>query len=320
MKNIKLKNNAYGKLKDNLFSYTRIIKSEKINMKILRVTFIMLLILVISGCGKNKINLTNAPYEPKIVVEGYIYPGQKISKIKLMRNVAIDNPINTSSIYLTPSGNNVTATINGTPLSFDPITQTYYNNQITVDFNKSYTLVVYATINGTQLHTTSTTITPQKGFSVLNNNLGDFKYGDQININFLPSPGTGFYSFSIVPDTATTENFIYDNITLRKKLDPAQVASNLNQFKFRYGSVNNLDSFSGMTYTYSISIRNILFYSSYTVVAYACDNNFKYYLLTSTNVQEVDGNFHEPIETFQGDGIGVFGSAIADTLKFTISK
>ncbi len=72
--------------------------------------------------------------------------------------------------------------------------------------------------------------------------------------------------------------------------------------------------------TILIDSRNTPFYGTYTVVAYTCDQNFKDFLLTAPNVQEVDGNFHEPVETFQGDSIGVFGSATTDTLRFTLTK
>ncbi len=275
--------------------------------------------LIFSGCGNPKVNLTSAPYDPKIAVEGYLYPGHTVSQISLMRNYPIGDSVNTGALQLTPSGNAVSATINGAALLFDPQTQTYYNNQITVDYDKSYKLEVYATIDGTPLHTTSTTTTPQKGFAVLENNLGDFSYGDSITINYYPSPSTGFYAFSIVPDTANPGNFNY-NIDLRDKPDSSKVVQNLNQYKFRYGTVNNVNSYAGTAYSFTIGSRDTWFYSTYTVVAYACDLNFKEFLLTAPNVQEVDGNFHEPIETFQGDGIGVFGSAIADTVRFAIVK
>jgi len=295
-------------------------KTKRVQIKTFEMMFIVFLILVLAGCGKNSVNLNNAPYDPKITIEGYLYPGQTESNIKLMRNFPLDDSLNVSELYLTPSSNGVTATINGTPLMFDPQTQTYYNDQMMVDYGKSYTLEVSATIDGTQLHTTSTTTVPQKGFSVLNTDLGGFSYGDSIIINYMPSPGTGFYTFSIVPDTANTNNFIYNNNSLRKKLDSSDVATNLNQYKFRYGTVDNINSYANITYAYNINSRNTLFYSTYTVIAYACDENFKDFLLTSPNVQEVDGNFHEPIETFHGDGIGVFGSAIADTVRFAIVR
>jgi len=283
------------------------------------ISVLIIIAIGLSSCGKPGINLNNAPYQPKIAVEGYLYPGMTISHISLMRNFPLGDSIKTSTLYLSPSGNNVTATINGAALTFDPQTQTYYNTQMTVDYGKSYTLEVSATIDGTQLHTTSTTTTPQKGFSVTNNSLGSFSYGDSIKINYVPSPGTGFYAFSIVPDTASTKNFIYDNY-YRDKVDSSDVADNMNDYEFRYGAVDNINSYIGTAYTYNISDRNTWFYSTYTVIAYACDTNFKDYILTAPSVQEIDGNFHEPIETFQGDGIGVFGSAIADTVRFSITR
>ena len=279
-----------------------------------------MLMLAAAGCGKGKINLDNASYDPKITVEGYLYPGQGVSNIMLMRNFPLGDSLNPDELYLSPSTNGVSATINGTALNFDEQRRTYFNNLLITDYGKAYTLEVHATIDGTPLHLTSTTTTPQKGFSVLSNQIGKFSYGDSIAIEYLTSPGTGFYSFSIVPDTASTANFIYSNHSFRKKLDSSDVATNLNQYKYRYGTVDNINSLGGISYTYRINSRNTLFYSTYTVVAYACDENMKDYILTSTNVQEIDGNFHEPVETFQGSGIGVFGSAIADTVRFSIVR
>lgn len=279
-----------------------------------------LLAIALAGCSKSNVNLDNAAYDPKITVEAYLYPGRTVSDIKLMRNVPLNASVDTSTLYLTPSGNDVTATINGNALAFDPQTQTYYDSHTEVGYGQSYTLDVSATINGIPLRTASTTVTPQKGFLVLSSNLGDFVYGDSIGIRYLPSPGTGFYAFSIVSDTATTRNFIYNNGILGKKLDSAGVAKNLNQYRFQYGTVDNINSHSNIPYTFYVNSRRTLFYGSYTVVAYACDQNLKDFLLTAPNVQEVGGNFHEPVEIFQGDGIGVFGSAIADTVIFTISK
>ncbi len=281
---------------------------------------ITFLLALVAGCGNPGINLNNAPYDPKIAVEGYLYPSHTVSDIKLMRNFPLGDSLDPSTLYLTPSGNAVIATINGSALSFDPQTQTYYDNQMTADYNKSYTLEVFATIDGSKLHTTSTTTTPQKGFTVLESNLGDFHYNsDSITVDYVPSPGTGFYAFSIIPDTASTKNFIYNN-SLRNTLDSSQVADNLNDYGFRYGVVDNINSYANITYSFDIGSRNTWFYSSYTVVAYACDVDFKDYILTAPSVQEIDGNFHEPVETFQGDGIGVFGSAIADTVRFTITR
>jgi hypothetical protein len=63
---------------------------------------------------------------------------------------------------------------------------------------------------------------------------------------------------------------------------------------------------------------NIWFYSKYRVIVYAGDQNFRNFSTTNQELQEMDGNFHAPIVDIKGDGIGVFASAIADTLTFTI--
>ncbi len=60
------------------------------------------------------------------------------------------------------------------------------------------------------------------------------------------------------------------------------------------------------------------FYGQYRIIAYAGDENMKNYYLTHANVAEMDGNLHEPVFNIDGDGIGIFGSAIADTLYFTV--
>ncbi|MHB8578550.1 MAG: hypothetical protein ACYDA4_01665 [Ignavibacteriaceae bacterium] len=287
-------------------------------MKHIKILFPLFISLMFMECGNPGVNVDNAPYEPKITVEGYLYCGEAVNNIKLMRNYALNAPVDQSGLYLTPASNSVTATINGLPLTFDPQTNTYYNNQIIVDYGKAYTLEVFATIDGKELHTTSTTTTPQKGFLVLNKNLGQFLYNSNpITINFNTSPGTGFYIFSIIPDSASTNNFIYGNI-FRSKLDSAKVESNFNDYKFRYETLNNLDSYAGNTYSFILNNRDTWFYSTYTVIAYAGDTNFKDYLLTAPSVQEFDGNFHEPVLIFNGDGIGVFASAIKDTVTFSI--
>lgn len=276
--------------------------------------------LILTGCGKSGVNLDNAPYAPKIVVDGYLYCGQTVGNIRLMRNFPIGSPVDTSHLHLTPSGNDVEATINGVPLSFDPAMQTYYSDQISVGYDSSYTLDVYADVDGSRLHTTSITTTPQRGFEILNRHIGSFPYNSQsIAVEFVPSPGTGFYAFSIVPDSAGTGNFIYNNV-FRNHLDSSDVAKNLNDYKFHDEIDQDINSYSGTAYSLAIQNGDTWFYGNYTIVAYAGDANFKDYVLTAPSVQEADGNFHEPVLIFQGDGIGVFASAIADTATFSIVR
>lgn len=285
-----------------------------------RILLAVVLGLILAGCGKSGVDVNNAPYVPKIVVEGYLYCGESVSHIRLMRNFPIGAKVDTSALYLTPSGNDVQASINGVPLSFDPSTQTYFNRQLSVGYGQTYSLDVHANVDGSQLATTSTTTTPQKGFKITNRSIGSFPYDSPfITIGFLPSPGTSFYAFSIVPDSANTGNFIYDNL-YRQNLDSADVAKRLNDLKFQGLVEQGIDpTYTGLL-TLHIRSSETWFYGKYTVVGYAGDSNFKDYVLTAPSVQEADGNFHEPVQIFTGDGIGVFASAVADTATFTITK
>ena len=60
------------------------------------------------------------------------------------------------------------------------------------------------------------------------------------------------------------------------------------------------------------------FVGRYRAIVYAADGNFKDFFLTHATVQDIDGNFHEPILHVEGDGVGVFGSAIVDTVYFEV--
>jgi hypothetical protein len=287
-------------------------------MKVINLIIPVLISIIFMECGRPGVNINDTAYEPKIAVEGYLYCGETIKDFRLTRNFALGVPIDPNSLYLTPSSNNVTVTINGVPLNFDLQTNTYFNNQVTIDYNKTYTLAVFASIDGKDLHTTSTTTTPQKGFTILNNNLGQFTYdGLPITVSIKASPGTNFYAFSIVPDTASTSNFIYKNV-LRSDIDSSDVVNNFNDYKFRDGILDNINSYAETVFTFTLQLQDTWFYSPYTIIAYAGDTNFKEYFMTAPSVEEFDGNFHAPVQIFNGDGIGVFASAIRDTLKFSI--
>jgi hypothetical protein len=289
-------------------------------MKSLKSLSLAIIAVTLSACGNPGVNINNAPYQPKIAVEGYLYCGQTVKDIRLMRNVPIGTPVDAGKLSLTPSGDYVTATINGSALSFDPQTQTYYNDQMAVEYGKSYKLEVSAKVDGVQLHTTSTTTTPLPGFAVAEKALGTFRYNsDSIAINFTPSPGTTDYIFSVVPDSVSTANFIYNNV-FTSRLDSSMVAKNINNYKFGGSMLTDISPQTRSSFSFKVENYFTWFYTSYRVIVYAADKNFANYVLTAPSVQEFDGNFHEPVLIFQGDGIGVFASAIIDTVRFTIRK
>ena len=283
------------------------------------ISFIFLALLV-TNCGDPLVDISQEPYHPKIVVEGFLYPGSTISNIKISRNFKLNTKVNPDSLVLTPTVNKTQVTINNIPLLFDEKSRTYYTNEITVETNKEYKLFVEAEIDGRIYSAEAVTVSPKKGFNVLENDLGAKKFGaDKIQIQFVTSPGVSTYAFSIIADSASTDNFIYEN-KFFPNITPEKVEEKLNSFLFRFRFILNINSFADITYLFELEQFDLWFYSPYRIVAYACNQDYKDYLLTAKNVKEFDGNFHEPKSNFTGDGIGVFASAIRDTVYFTLVK
>lgn len=281
---------------------------------------IMMVIFAVSmyACGDPSVEIENVEYEPKIAVEGYLFPGEPVSNIKLLRNFPLETSIDSLSLILTPANNSVTAAINGIPLQFDETSGSYYINNLIVENDKNYKLEVNAVIDGKHLYTESETTTPKNGFHVLQKNLGDIKYIMQrANIKFNPAPGTGFYAFSIRAQNATLDNFIYNNPFI-PNLERKDVEENFNDYLFQLNLVININSSEGNVVDLDIRELDTWFYTDYQVIVYAGDENFKDYLLTVNRVQQPDGNFIEPEFHFQGDGIGIFGSAVKDTVTFNL--
>jgi len=155
--------------------------------------------IFIISCGDPEIDISGVAYQSKIVVQGYVYPDEEIKQVRLMRNFPLDRTINFEEFVLTPGGNGVIAKINGITLQYEPFTQTYYTNNLTVQNDATYTLEVTAVIDGDQLQTSSTTTVPPEGFSLLDTDLGTITYRDPVIFRFTPSPGIDFYAFSIFP-------------------------------------------------------------------------------------------------------------------------
>jgi len=280
---------------------------------------VLTLIFITTACGDPVVELEN-DYEPKIAVSAYIYPEKRVENIRVMKNFQLSGDIDSSSIILTPFTNNVNISINDVPLNFDLKTFSYYTDNLQIDYNKEYTLKISAVVDGKQLYTESKTVTPQKGFEVTVKDLGEIKYREiSPTIKFTVSPGTGFYAFSINALEASVDNFIFDN-PYEPNIKPEDLEDRLNFYKFQMNMVLNLNLAPNNIYEYEISGLDTWFYGNYEVVVYAGNKNMEDFVLTAGNVQEFDGNFHEPRMYFEGDGIGVFAGAIADTVKFKLVK
>lgn len=288
-------------------------------MNKVKLSAIILAGLFLVKCGDPTMEIEDQ-YEPKIVVEAVLTPGQTLEGVMLSRNFKLGGKLDPTDIILTPVGNQVSAEINGQPLQYDQNSFSYGNSSVTVDYNTAYTLTVTAVIDGKQLTTEATTVTPKNGFDIVDDSLGTIKYGEEkIMLRFLPSPDSDFYVFSYKPDSTSADNFIYDNPYF-PDIEPEDVEEGMNAWAVQYNMMDNLNSYRTDPFEFEIRGLDVWFYTSYRVIGYAGDENFKNYFITAPNVMEFDGNFHEPIMSFKGDGIGLFGSAVADTLYFKLVK
>ncbi|RJP64959.1 MAG: hypothetical protein C4539_13895, partial [Ignavibacteriales bacterium] len=206
------------------------------------------------------------------------------------------------------------------------ISYEYNGNDLTIENGKSYKLEVEATIDGKNLQTSSTTIVPLNGFFInrLTPDVLKYRLTDEngnvkkINVSFSPAANASIYGISITALNPTLDNFIYDN-AYHNNLDTNDVIEDFDMYKQQmYWLQNSKNDASQLDI--DVEWHAIWFYTDYRVIIYAGDKNFKDFLLTQQNVQEMDGNFHEPKLHLDGDGIGVFASAIPDTVYFRIIK
>lgn len=282
------------------------------------------------SCGEGTVEIGRNTYAPKIVIEGYIYPNRKIENIRITRNVPIaDIPnyplfISDADVKIqdVQTSKEISLSYNKNKMSYE-----YNGSDFQIDYDKQYKLSVTAMIEGQRLSASSITKVPKKGFGIIPEQsiLGTMKYRErdannnvkEFKVVFRPSAGTNFYAVSIVALDGTLNTFVYENpfFEVRSK----DLEKELDNFKYQFKWLQNVNS-SAENINYNVEWLDTWFYSKYRLIIYAADENFRLFSQTYKNVQEFDGNFHEPRINIIGDGIGVFGSAIADTAYFTVTK
>lgn len=298
--------------------------------KILMLTFSIIGSIILSSCGDNELVSSEADYKPKIVIEGLIYPGEDISGIRISRNFPLNQNVDASKLYLMDAQVILTDLETNNSYNLEPNNGTFsfeYNGAgLSVGYGKSYKLDITAVIDGKTLHTSSITKTPSEGFRIIPERsiAGTLKYREkdangevkQFGICFEPTVGASFYAFSISSSAPTIESFIFDNDYF--EIDTSDVTDDFLSFSQRYNWTMNLNS--SEAYTHEISWLDLWFYGTYRIVVYAGDKNYHHFMATYGDVQEMDGNFHEPKFYIDGDGIGYFGSAIADTIYVNVAR
>jgi hypothetical protein len=284
---------------------------------------------VFVGCGEGTVDLNNATYDPKIVIEAYIYPNHKVEKIRITRNEPFNKPLDFSSVILSNAKVTITDLNDNKSfkLSYNPVNFSFEDKEGTliIDYGKSYKMEVWASIDGKDLYASSATKVPGKGLRIIKNENTSIQYREKdesgnlkkYNINLEPSPDASIHAISIVAENPGLGNFIYENPYF--KPDSSEINKNIDQYKYGYYWLENFKPGVSIV-NFEIEWMYIWFYSRYRVIIYAGDKNFKDFFLTQKDVQEMDGNFHEPKLHIEGDGIGVFASAIVDTVYFNVTK
>ena len=289
-----------------------------------------MLALLALDCGEVPVTIDEKTYEPKIVVDGYIFPGRPVNNIRIMRNYALTTEIRLDEILITDAKVTLSSPETGeVTLVYNPATFSYHDagSAVTVGYGKTYRLEVEASIDGVALYAAANTSTPSAGLSIDSaiSSLGPVTYREKdtdgsvrkIEIVFDRSPDTDSYAGSLVALDASLDTFIEDNaFGLEKEI--------VAEFEFLDELINQA-SWSQTRIGQGKSVItlewwSIWFYGRYRFILYAADKNFSDYLLTHRNVMEFDGNLVEPKFHMEGDGIGVFGSAVADTVHFEILK
>lgn len=302
----------------------------KIRMKSIVFTSLAFLF---AACGSSTIEINESQYQPKIVLNGLIYPGQAVRDIKVDRNFPLGQPIPKNQIALADAQVFITdieadsvyaLTFNSQSEAFE-----YPHQDLMIEYGKSYRLDVTATVDGVSLQASSTTLVPGPGLTidVLNSQLGDMYYR-QKNINgqlvepmvqFEQAPRASFYTLSVTALDTSISSFIAENpfgVDVEEFIkDGGSLEDFMYTSRWKRPDNENQDQTS-----FDLSWYSFWFYGNYRLVLYAGDRNFYHYYATHKNVMGMDGNLHEPIFDIEGEGIGFFGSALVDTAYINVLK
>ena len=294
--------------------------------------FLMAVTTLLTHCGKGVVDIDgDATYEPKLVIEGYLFPNTKVDNIRISRNFPLNKEINVlefpvanAEVFLTDVEKDSVY-----PLEYNAglISYQYNGQDLHIENGKKYRLQVEAILDGKDLAASAVTSVPEKGFVIDRDKsrLAPMKYREKdadgevktYTIAYKPSPGTDFYALSIVALNASQNTFVEENPFGLKKEDIDDQL--LDQLKYEASWAQTSPERNDVA-EIEILWFDVWFYGRYRAILYAGDVNFKYYFTTHDAVQDIDGNLYEPRFNITGDGIGVFGSAIADTVYFEVLR
>lgn len=292
------------------------------------IKYIVLLILSLLqiSCGEGKVDINDIDYEPKIVVEAMIYPGDNVKNIKISRNFRLTlNQVDKNNIYISNANVILKDGNKNYVLSFDPATKSYnyQGNDLIIEYNKTYNIEVSATIDGKLLKCYAQTYTPAESLIVLldktikNNDTIRYYKSKLPEITFKPISNIYFYAIANdFMDKADSLSFIHDNIL---GVEYKDVKEKIVNYKQRFTWLQNIKNVN-IPISKSLDWFDFFFYGKYRLTLYAGNEDFNNYFQTASNTQEMDGNFHHPRFNIKGDGIGYFAAAKKFSIEYYLIK
>jgi Domain of unknown function (DUF4249) len=297
---------------------------------------LIVLFLILFSCGEGIVEVQNVSYEPRIVVEGLLIPGKKVEGIRVSKNFQINQDVNIFNALLDPQKTTVSITDeqNGSvynldlhiPDSLQDINGYWFGykgNDLHIGYGNTYSINVESEYAGKQLWTSSSTTVPDKGFAINSLNYNALKFAQKkdngdlevFEVYIERSPGITYYLATIRPLDNSYEKLIKEHLV--GELDSTFYENEKIDLSYDTSWIQNTPEYAGESIL-RLFWFDFYFYSEYEIIVYAADENYREFLQTYNRVQEFDGNFHEAKFNFEGDGIGYFGSAIADTTYLTV--
>ena len=287
--------------------------------------------MLLLGCGEGIVEVTNKSYEPRIVISGLLLAGHPVEDIHVSRNFRLDTNLNETPILL-PEANVVLIDEDQAvnyPLSFieSPLFEAsgfaYLGDDLVIRTGGTYSLEVRATVAEEELFARATTTVPVDGFEIVAISPERIRYRERDEAGEVIAPevtiersqGTTFYLLTAIPLDMSVDSFIYDN-----PFDDENPRSiDLTDYDYQYEWIQNTPHAAGQS-KMGLFWWDVWFYGRHEIVVYAADANWAHFLQTFDELQELDGNFHEPQFEFEGAGFGYFGSAIPDTTYIEILR
>jgi hypothetical protein len=300
------------------------------NIKIVVIGFITVMLI---ACGKDSVSI-NQEYLKKIVMNAFLYPHQPVDRIRITRNWPLNVTIEYDKVVLSNADVVITDLTDNSNIPYtltfnqDSNYFQYNGNDLIIEYGGRYKLDVSANVDGEELSASSITRIPLAGFKIIDSLSTDSIYFYETGHNgtvkqpvvtFYRSENTEIYVFSVqaLDASITLDNFIFNHPWMPSDPDEEDILENFNAFKYSHEGIFNTPPESGVT-EWEVMKYHLWFYGWYRIIVYAGDKNYKDYYLTQADTQEMDGNFHEPVLHIDGDGLGIFGSVIADTLYFKL--